>query len=370
MNKINIAVLFGGKSSEHEISRVSASAIIKNLSAEKYNLFIIGITPKGEWYLYEGDTDKISTGEWENEPNKQKAFISPDSSIRGITVLSENLVKQIPIDAVIPALHGHNGEDGTIQGLLTLSGIPFVGCGTAASAACMDKAITSTMLISSGITKPRFFWFNYMDFKIDQDKIIKDTEDTIGGYPMFVKPANSGSSVGVSKVRNRTELISAFEIAKNEDKKIVVEQAIDGQEVECAVLGNDLAMASAVGEIVSGAEFYDYSSKYIDDTSELFIPARIPDKISEEIKSVALEAYKIMGCEGLARIDFFVEKGTNKVFLNEINTFPGFTPISMYPKLMEYIGIDFPSLLDKLIGLAVNKKSAPDLVRLACNLNQ
>lgn len=360
MNKLNIAVLFGGKSSEHEVSRVSASAIIKNFSAEKYNLFIIGITKKGEWYLCEGDVDKISSGEWENDQNKQKAFISPDSSTKGITVLSQGSIWQIPIDVVFPVFHGKNGEDGTIQGLLTLSEIPFVGCDTTSSAACMDKVITSTILLSRGIKKPPFFWFDYRDFKINQDKIIKDTEEIIGQYPMFVKPANAGSSVGISKVRNCTELISAIEVAKDEDKKIVVERGIDAQEVECALLGNDWPVASAIGEIIPSAEFYDYSSKYIDNTSELFIPARISDEISERIKNIAIEAYKIMGCEGLARIDFLVEKGTNEIFLNEINTFPGFTPISMYPKLMEYSGLDFPTLLDKLVEFALNKKAVLD----------
>lgn len=368
MKKINTAVLFGGKSSEHEVSRVSATSIIKNLSPEKYNLFIIGITKKGEWYLYEGDISKISEGSWESDPNNRKTLISPDSSVHGIFVLNENSFQQIYIDVVIPVLHGKNGEDGTIQGLLELSGIPFVGCNTCASAACMDKTITSTMLVAQGIKKPKFFWFNYRDFKKNQDSIIEKSEYITEAYPIFVKPANSGSSVGVSKSHNRDELIAAIEIAKNEDEKIIVEQAIEGQEVECAVMGNENPLVSGVGEIVSGAEFYDYSAKYINNTSELYIPARIKKETSEKIRNTAIEAYKIMGCEGLARIDFLIDKKTEEVFLNEINTFPGFTPISMYPKLMNYIRINFPDLLDNLINLALNKKPVADLLQVACAL--
>ena len=358
MSKINVAVLFGGKSSEHEVSRVSALAIIKNLSLEKYNLFIIGITKKGEWYLYQGDIDKISSNEWENDNNNEKVLISPDPSVHGLLLLNGSSYKEIKIDVIIPALHGKNGEDGKMQGLFELSGIPFVGCNTCASAACMDKTITSTVLVNNGVKKPRFFWFYYNDFKKDKNMVINNIEYEINSYPMFVKPANSGSSVGISKALNKDELILAIEAAREEDEKIIVEQMIKGKEVECAVIGNEEPMASIVGEIDPGADFYDYSAKYINDTSKLYIPARVSNEISKEIRNIAIRAYKIMGCRGLARVDFLIDEKTNGIFLNEINTFPGFTPISMYSKLMEQMGMKFSDLVDEFINLALEKQVA------------
>ena len=354
MSKFNLAIIFGGKSSEHNVSRKSADAIINNISKEKYNLFIIGINKNGEWYLYDGDISKIADGSWEKNNNK-KVFISPDPSIGGIIVLGDNNFNIIHIDAVIPVLHGRNGEDGTIQGLLELSGIPFVGCKTDASVACMDKVITSTMLINNNIKKPKFYWFLYKDFETNKENMLNQIESEIVSYPMFVKPANSGSSVGISKVYNRNELVDAIFVAKDEDEKILVEEAINGQEVECAILGNEAPIASTVGEIVTTADFYDYNSKYIDDTAKLYIPANISEETSEKVKATALKAYKLMGCRGLARIDFLIDKKNSEVFLNEINTFPGFTSISMYPKLMENIGIKFSDLLDKFIEFAIKK---------------
>lgn len=355
MNKINLGIIFGGRSSEHEVSRTSASAIINNVSKEKYNIYMIGITKKGEWIWFNDDVSKIESGEWENCASNKPAFISPDSSLKGLVVCLENKAEVITLDAVIPVLHGKNGEDGTIQGLLTLAGIPFAGCDTASSAACMDKVFTNSVLAYHNIKKPAFHWFYAYDFKINPDKCVRDTELKIKSYPMFIKPANAGSSVGITKAENREELVNGIKTAIEQDSKILVEQGIDGQEVECAVLGNDEPIASVVGEIVPANDFYDYDAKYSNAASLLYIPARIPKGTAQKLRAEAVKAYKIMGCSGLSRVDFFVKKGTGEVILNEINTFPGFTSISMYPKLMEAAGIGFSELIDRLVELAINR---------------
>lgn len=357
MAKISVGIIFGGRSSEHEVSRVSASAIIKGISKEKYEIYQIGITKEGEWFLFSGDVSEIPSGKWEENESNKKAFISPDTSVGGLTVFEKDgKTSFIKLDVVIPVLHGKNGEDGAVPALLQLAGIPFVGCKMGAASACMDKVITNSMLVYNGINKAKFNWFYSYDFESDAQKYIEETEKIIKKYPMFVKPANAGSSVGISKANNREELIESVYIAAREDNKILVEEGIDGQEVECAVLGNNELLASVVGEIAPSNEFYDYDAKYLSGSSELYIPAHVSDEVSEEIRKTAKKAYKVMGCTGLSRVDFFVEHGTNKVILNEINTFPGFTDISMYPKLMEKTGIKFSGLIDKLIALAMSSK--------------
>lgn len=356
MSKTKLALIFGGNSPEHEVSKLSAVSILRNLSSEKYDIFIVGITKQGKWYLYSGDPASIMDDSWENNSNNKVAFISPDASSKGLIVLEENSYRYIEIDVVLPIIHGRTGEDGQLQGLLGISGIPFVGSETTASAACMDKVITNTLLKHNNINKPNFYWFYTHSFKENSSNILNECEKIIGSYPMFVKPACCGSSVGVSKANNRDELIVSIELALKEDRKIVVEECISGQEVECAVIGNTFLQASIVGEIVPGSLFYDYNDKYINDAAKLYIPARIPESVSDEVRSASLRAYSIMGCKGLSRVDFLIQKDTNKVFLNEINTLPGFTSISMYPKLMEQIGLDFPKLIDKLIELALDKE--------------
>lgn len=357
MAKLSVGIIFGGKSSEHQVSRVSAQAIINNMSKDKYDIHMIGITKCGEWFLFTGKNEEVANGEWEKSLLKKRAFISPDSAVKGITIADDDgTFEIIKLDVVIPVLHGKNGEDGTVQGLLELSEIPFVGCDTTSSAACMDKVITNCMLSYCGISKPAFNWFYAYEFENDSDKIIEETEKIIKKYPMFVKPANAGSSVGVSKANNRNELIEGIKIAAKQDGKILIEEGIVGKEVECAVLGNINPIASVVGEIAPSNNFYDYEAKYLSNSSKLFIPAEIPKDISEKIRDTALSAYKIMGCSGLSRVDFFVEEGSMRVLLNEINTFPGFTDISMYPKLMEKIGIGFSDLIDRLIDFALRQK--------------
>lgn len=356
VQKINVGILFGGKSSEHEVSRVSASSIIKNISKDKYEVYNIGITKSGEWFLFSGDISEISSGKWEENTGNKKAFIAPDTYNKGLTVIDDSgKAEFIKLDVVIPVLHGKNGEDGAIPALLQLANIPFVGCGMGAASACMDKVITNSVLTYHGIDKPKFNWFYFYDFQNDATKYIEKTEKIIKKYPMFVKPANAGSSVGISKANNREELIESVYIAAKEDNKILVEEGIDGQEVECAVLGNNELLASTVGEIAPSNDFYDYDAKYLSGSSELYIPAKISKDVAEKVREIAKKAYKVMGCSGLSRVDFFVEKGTNRVVLNEINTFPGFTDISMYPKLMEHSGIKFTELIDKLIALAMSR---------------
>lgn len=356
MGKINVAVLFGGASSEHEVSRRSCLSILKKLNKDKYNIFVIGITKNGEWYLYSGNIENIATDAWEKDTDKQKlAFISPNTAKKGLVVLNDdNSYTNLNIDVVFPVLHGKNGEDGTIQGLFELAQIPYVGCDVLSSCCCMDKIFTNIILTQAGIKKAKFSFIESFDFENDEKSCLDYIEKTIVNYPMFVKPSNAGSSVGISKVNNREELKNAIKLAQKHDSRILIEENIEGQEVECAVLGNHETTASIIGEIAPANDFYDYEAKYVSD-SNLYIPAHISEETSDKIRKIAQKAYKAMGCKGLSRVDFFVQKDTNEVLLNEINTLPGFTSISMYPKLMERTGIEYSLLLDKLINLALER---------------
>ncbi len=353
MEKKKIAVLFGGKSSEHEVSRVSASYVVSKIPEDRYEKYVIGITKDGRWLLYSGDIEGMKDGSWENHPDNKPAFISPDPSVKGIVALYDGNYEVIKIDAAFPVLHGKNGEDGTVQGLLELAGIPYVGCGVLASAACMDKIVTNIMFEHAGIPQAQFTWFYASDYEKNPEKCIEQVENKLY-YPVFVKPANAGSSVGVSKAADREELKSAIAIAAKEDRRILIEENIIGKEVECAVLGNDEPFASVPGEIAPAAEFYDYDAKYNNAASELFIPARISDELKEKVRQTAVKAYRALDCTGLSRVDFFVTAG-GRVLLNEINTLPGFTSISMYPKLMAAVDIVGSDLIEKLIDLAFER---------------
>ena len=350
--KKTVAVLFGGESSEYEISLLSSSFVIQNLDREKYDVVTVGITKTGQWYLYEGDAAHISDGSWVKEQNKT-AFLSPDKGVGGLVVLEEGGTRIIPLDLIFPVLHGKNGEDGTIQGIFQLSGIPYVGCGTLASAICMDKAVTHSLLSAANIEQAHYLWFYADRFQAEPEKI-KNKITARFDFPVFVKPANAGSSVGVSKVTCKEQLEEAILKASKEDSKVIVEEGIVGQEVECAVIGNRDAKASTVGEIGATAEFYDYDDKYKNGTSQTFIPARLTEEKIEEIRQIAVRAYRLLGCSGLARVDFFVQKD-GKVILNEINTLPGFTSISMYPKLWIAAGMTASQLLDELIRYALER---------------
>ena len=351
--KLRLAVIFGGQSSEHEVSLMSATSILQNLDPEKYDVTMVGITKTGKWLLYTGPVEDLTTGAWERGP-VTPAFLSPDPTVHGLVALRDTGAQVIPLDVIFPALHGKNGEDGTIQGLFQLSGIPYVGCDTLSSAVCMDKAVTHSLLNTAGIEQAHYLWFYADRFDVAPDTIKNKIQARLD-FPVFVKPANAGSSVGVSKVERFEDLDEAIRVAAREDAKIVVEEGIRGQEVECAVLGNREAQASIVGEIGASAQFYDYDDKYVNGTSQLYIPARIDEAVSDKIREVAVRAYRLLGCSGLARVDFFVTEDDHKVVLNEINTLPGFTSISMYPKLWMAMGLTYGELLDRLIDLAFQK---------------
>ena len=351
--KLSLAVIFGGVSSEHEVSRMSVTSILENLSNERYEVHMVGITKEGRWLLYTGPVEDILSGAWEQGP-VTPAFLSPDPSVHGLVALRDGKAETIHVDVIFPALHGKNGEDGTIQGLFQLSGIPYVGCDTESSAICMDKAVTHSLLSSADIEQAHYLWFYADRFDAAPDTIKNKIQARLD-FPVFVKPASAGSSVGVSKVERFEDLDQAIRKAAREDQKVVVEEGITGQEVEVAVLGNRDCDASLVGEIGASAQFYDYDDKYINGTSQLYIPARIPQEVSEKIRQTAVRAYRLLGCSGLARVDFFVTAGDNRVILNEINTLPGFTSISMYPKLWMAMGLSYGELLDKLIELALQR---------------
>ncbi len=347
-------VIFGGVSSEHFVSCVSASYVINNIPKDKYEVYTLGITTKGEWYLYEGDTSLLPEDRWLDSGKITKAVISPDRNDKGIIIFRDSGVEKIEIDVIFPVLHGMNGEDGTMQGLLELSGIPFVGCDTLSSACCMDKAVTNTLADSAGIAQAKWLSVIEEDYRKDKNAFLKKAEEYLG-YPMFVKPANAGSSVGITKAADYKMLEKAMETAFKEDRKAVLEEFIDGYEVECAVLGNYNAQPMTVGQIKPANDFYDYEAKYENDNSELYIPAKISEDQQKEVQKQAVRAFKVLGCSGLSRVDFFVTKADGRVMFNEINTLPGFTSISMYPKLCEHSGIPYSELIDRLFTLAMEK---------------
>lgn len=354
MAKKHIAVLFGGASSEHEVSRVSASYVIDHIPSDKYEVIRIGITKQGRWYLYNGSLDDIRSGAWENNPENRVAFISPDTSVKGIVVLEGEKAEIIPIDVAFPVLHGKYGEDGTVQGLFRLAGIPFVGCDVLASADCMDKIVSNIIFEHEKIEQAAFTWLYAYEYRQNQQNCLDKVEKALPAYPIFVKPSNAGSSVGVTKANSREELKKAIEIAMREDDRILFEETIVGKEVECAVMGNDHPIAAVPGEIAPANEFYDYEAKYQNDASLLFIPARISEELAEKVRTTAIRAYKAIGCTGLSRVDFFVTDD-GRVLLNEINTLPGFTSISMYPKLMAAYGLKGSDLIEKLIDYAFER---------------
>lgn len=353
MNKLNVALLFGGVSSEHEVSRVSASTIARALKPSSYHLYTVGITRDGRWLYYSGPIEKMADGSWEQDPSCVPCMISPDRSDHGLVLCRhDGTWAVLPMDVVIPALHGKNGEDGTIQGLLELAGIPYVGCGVLASAVCMDKAVANTLMDAAGIDRCTWDWASRHDCA-DFDALEARLAEKLH-YPIFVKPANAGSSVGISKAANRAELEKAIQVALAEDNKVVFERFVQGQEVECAVIGNQVCVSTRPGEILASEAFYTYEDKYVLGTSRTVIPAHLSEEVLDRVKAQAEKAYRALGCEGLARVDFFVENG-DTILLNEINTLPGFTSISMYPKLMEDAGKPIDQLLDELIGLALER---------------
>lgn len=344
MNKKRVvAVVFGGQSGEHEVSLMSSSNVINAMDKEKYDVVTIGITREGKWMIYNGDVEKIRKGQWEND----RENLLEDFSVNHPILKS--------IDVVFPVLHGPRGEDGTVQGLFELANIPYVGCGVLASAVGMDKIYTKTLFEKAGLPQGKYLLIMRKNWRRKQEDTIKVIEENLS-YPIFIKPANMGSSVGITKAHDRDGLMKGMEEAAIYDRKILLEENIDCREIECAVLGNDDPEASALGEIIPSNEFYDYKAKYLDDDkSRLLIPAPLDKETTETIRKLAVKAFKTIDGSGLARLDFFVEKNTGETLINEINTMPGFTNISMYPKLWEYCGLSYSKLIDRLIELAIER---------------
>ncbi len=352
MSKLNVCILFGGISPEHAVSLRSAESVLNNLNAEKYHVLPVGITKEGKWFLFGSeDYSLLPGGAWENCPDNCPVAISPVRG-QGLLRFAGDSVVQEPVDVVFPVLHGENGEDGAVQGLLQLAGIPCVGPDVAASAVSMDKTLTKLVADQAGVTQAAWMLVRRGEVSNRPEQVISALEDKFD-YPMFVKPAGTGSSVGVSKAHDRVQLLIALENAAKYDSKILVEEFIHGREVEVAVMGNESPMASICGEIDSGADFYDYDAKYITDTSVAYIPARIGEDVAEQVRDSAVKIYSAIGCKGLSRVDFFVTYEGNRVVFNEINTLPGFTSISMYPKLFDASGIPYDQLLDELLRLAM-----------------
>jgi D-alanine-D-alanine ligase len=352
MDKLNVAVIFGGISFEHDISKISAANIIANMDDARYNILPIYINKKGEWLLYEGRINNFESFEFEKYGTK--VFISPNRANKGLMRIALDKLRLIPIDVVFPVLHGQYGEDGAIQGLLELSGIPYVGCSVLTCALAMDKAFTKIVVDSLSIKQAP--WLTFYKNRQEIDDIVKKVNSELKA-PYFIKPANSGSSIGIYKAYSEEELKTAVASSFNYDKKIVVEQAIVGRELECAIIGNaGFSAASCVGEIIHEDEFYSYIAKYKNSESKTVIPADIPNEISEAIRSVSIKIFDNLDGRGLARIDFFLEDNTGDIVFNEINTMPGFTDISMYSLLMESSGTTTNKLIDKLIELAIDKE--------------
>ena len=329
---INLCCAFGGRSSEYEVSLQSAYNVIANADTEKYHIIKLGITKQGAWYVYTGDNEKIRDDSWINDAEHlYPCHLSQNYQDKNLYVNGQ----KEPVDVFFPIMHGENCEDGVLQGALSLCGIPFVGSGCAASAAADSLCILRS------------------EVREDLYTVSEQITDKFS-FPVFVKPANAGSSVGVTKVKEKSELESALIRAAEYDDKILIEEYITGGEFEVAVLGNQNPVASCIGEIVVGSEFYDYESKYIDDTASYYIPARLPEATVQKVRDYAVEIFKALGCRGLARVDFFVDG--DRVVFNEINTLPGFTPISMYPKLQIYGGLTYGQLIDRLVELALEEE--------------
>jgi len=353
--RLRIGIIFGGRSAEHQVSLVSAASVMKALDKKKYVLLPIGISPEGKWLSSPDALMKLKSGMGAGTSGSR--ILSPDPASKSLLEIKRapRYDNAAPIDVIFPVLHGTFGEDGTIQGLFELAGIPYVGAGVLGSAAGMDKVITKQLCQQAGIPVTPYIWFLFRDFKKSPKSLVSRIEKKFI-YPCFVKPANSGSSIGISKAHDRKELLSSIKTAARYDRKILIEKCIQGgREIEVSVLGNDDPVASVPGEIISSNEFYDYDAKYVDGKSRSVIPAKLPRGVAKKLRQYAVRSFKAVDCAGMARVDFLLERGSNKIVFNEINTIPGFTSISMYPKLWEASGIGYGELLDRLIELALER---------------
>jgi D-alanine-D-alanine ligase len=386
MKKLRVGILFGGRSGEHEVSLLSAASVFNAIDKNKYEVVPIGITKQGHW-VTAADAERLLIGEFSHSEAKHLRAGDPETtSAAAVLARGESVVvppepqqpggslaafqtdnamvrratdRAINVDIIFPVLHGTFGEDGTIQGLLELADLPYVGAGVLGSAAGMDKDIMKALFRAAGLPIVKHVTILRGDWEAEPKKVQKLVESKLK-YPVFVKPANLGSSVGISKAHNRKELGPAMDEAAKFDRKIVVEQGVGGRkqkarEIECSVLGNDKPEASLPGEIVPGQEFYDYNAKYLDEGSQLIIPAKLSNAETKRVQQLAIAAFKAVDCSGLARVDFLMEPKTRGIYLNEINTMPGFTSISMYPKLWAATGVTYPELIERLIQLGMER---------------
>ena len=349
MNRLKIAVFFGGYSSEYSVSLESAYSVICNLNREKYEPVPVGITEQGKWYYYGGDVEKIKQDCWQQDDACVPAVLSPERGAHKLLLFRESGVETLTVDAALPVMHGRNGEDGTIQGLIQLAEIPLVGCNVLASALCMDKDRAHKLAELAGIRVPRAMAFG----KVYDLHHVLDFADATG-YPLFVKPVKAGSSYGITKVQNKENLMEAIGLAFRYDNEVIVEEAIPGFEVGCAVLGNNELITGEVDEIELAGGFFDFTEKYTLKTSAIHVPARVDQETSNRLKETAKVLYKALGCSGFARVDMFLTPKKEIVF-NEINTIPGFTEHSRYPGMMKAAGISFPEILDRVIKLALEQ---------------
>lgn len=348
MQKKKIAVIFGGNSTEYEVSLQSSYSVFENIDKEKYDVFPIGITRSGEWYHYTGDIKKIADNTWFTDKEKMSSIVvSQNRSVKGFIEFKDNKTNVIQIDLVFPVLHGKNGEDGTLQGLFELAGIPVVGCDTLSSALCMDKDKAHKLVGLAGISVPKSVAFK----SFDKETALKEIEAKLS-YPLFVKPVRAGSSFGITKVTNKEKLEAAIQLAFEHDAEVIVEETIKGFEVGCAILGTDELLVGRVDEIELSSGFFDYTEKYTLKTSKIYMPARVDAETEKRIQDTGVAIYKTLGCSGFARVDMFYTTSGEIVF-NEVNTIPGFTSHSRYPNMMKGIGLSFAEMLDKLIGLYV-----------------
>jgi len=359
--KLNVAVIFGGRSGEHAVSLVSAKFVLSMLKPERYNVIHIGISKQGAWWVGEGVLQAL---EAEQFGALRPATLLPDPTRPGLKQIevkngAEMLKTIANVDAVFPVLHGTYGEDGTLQGLLEMAGVAYVGAGVLGSSAGMDKALFADVMRANQIPVVDYVLIPRNLMETDMEAALRIAE-SLGDYPLFVKPANLGSSVGVSKVQNRADLLEGLMYAGQYDRRILVQKGHNVREIEVSVLGNDDPQASVCGEISYAAEFYSYEAKYHDDASHATIPAEIPAETSDRIRELAIRAYKAVDISGMARVDFFIDKDSDEVFLNELNTIPGFTQISMYPQLWKASGIPGEELVDRLIELALERRAQRD----------
>jgi D-alanine-D-alanine ligase len=361
VRRLRIGVLFGGRSGEHEVSLQSASAVMAALEQAGHEVVPIGITREGRWLVGGDPLRALSSGELTSE---RPATMLPEPGRRGLVRVADRDNGRLEpangpsamgsLDVIFPVLHGTFGEDGTVQGLFELASVPYAGAGVLGSALGMDKVVQKTLWRGLGLPVVEFLSVQRRELERDPEAVVERIAGQVG-YPCFTKPANLGSSVGVSKARNRAELEAGLRTAARYDSKLLVERGVDARELEVGVLGNDDPMASIVGEILPGADFYDYRAKYIDSGSQAIIPADIPAEVAEEVRRLAVRAFKAVEASGLARVDFFLERGTERVYLNEINTMPGFTRISMFPKLWEASGVPYAELVSRIAELGLER---------------